>query len=58
MIFTGGLHEDGLADTVDGFGGGATAARKLEIMDDSRIGTFGAPPSSSRSSSASRRSQA
>ena len=41
MIFTGGLHEDGLADTVDGFGGGATAARKLEIMDDSRIGTFG-----------------
>lgn len=41
MILTGGLHEDGLADTVDGFGGGATAARKLEIMDDSRIGTFG-----------------
>jgi len=40
-IFTGGLHEDGLADTVDGFGGGATPARKLEIMDDSRIGTFG-----------------
>jgi adenosylcobinamide-GDP ribazoletransferase len=41
MVFTGGLLEDGLADTVDGFGGGATAARKLEIMDDSRIGTFG-----------------
>jgi adenosylcobinamide-GDP ribazoletransferase len=41
MAFTGGLHEDGLADTVDGFGGGTTAARKLEIMDDSRIGTFG-----------------
>jgi len=41
VVFTGGLHEDGLADTVDGFGGGATAARKLEIMDDSRIGTFG-----------------
>lgn len=39
---TGALHEDGLADTADGFGGGATAARKLEIMDDSRIGTFGA----------------
>ena len=39
---TGGLHEDGLADTADGFGGGATAERKLEIMDDSRIGTFGA----------------
>lgn len=42
MAFTGGLHEDGLADTADGFGGGATAARKLEIMDDSRIGTYGA----------------
>jgi adenosylcobinamide-GDP ribazoletransferase len=42
MIITGGLHEDGLADTVDGFGGGATASRKLEIMDDSRIGTYGA----------------
>jgi adenosylcobinamide-GDP ribazoletransferase len=41
MVFTGGLHEDGLADTVDGFGGGATPERKLEIMDDSRIGTFG-----------------
>lgn len=41
MIFTGGLHEDGLADTIDGFGGGATPERKLEIMDDSRIGTFG-----------------
>ncbi len=42
MIATGGLHEDGLSDTVDAFGGGATAARKLEIMDDSRIGAFGA----------------
>lgn len=39
---TGALHEDGLADTADGFGGGATAQRKLEIMKDSRIGTFGA----------------
>jgi len=39
---TGALHEDGLADTADGFGGGATATRKLEIMRDSRIGTFGA----------------
>jgi adenosylcobinamide-GDP ribazoletransferase len=38
---TGGLHEDGLADTADGFGGGRTAARKLEIMADSRIGTYG-----------------
>ena len=38
----GALHEDGLADVADGFGGGATRARKLEIMRDSRIGTFGA----------------
>jgi len=42
VVLTGALHEDGLADTADGFGGGATTARKLEIMDDSRIGTFGA----------------
>jgi adenosylcobinamide-GDP ribazoletransferase len=41
VLATGAFHEDGLADTADGFGGGATAARKLEIMDDSRIGTFG-----------------
>jgi adenosylcobinamide-GDP ribazoletransferase len=39
---TGGLHEDGLADVADGFGGGATRATKLEIMRDSRIGTYGA----------------
>ena len=38
---TGALHEDGLADVADGFGGGATAAHKLEIMRDSRIGTYG-----------------
>ncbi len=42
MLVTGGLHEDGLSDTADGFGGGATTARRLEIMKDSRIGTFGA----------------
>jgi adenosylcobinamide-GDP ribazoletransferase len=39
---TGALHEDGAADTADGFGGGATRERKLEIMRDSRIGAFGA----------------
>jgi len=41
MLLTGAMHEDGLADTLDGFGGGRTPARKLEIMKDSRIGTFG-----------------
>src|ERR1700760_415860 len=40
-LITGALHEDGLADTADGFGGGATREMKLEIMRDSRIGTFG-----------------
>ncbi len=42
LLITGALHEDGLADTADGFGGGRTRARKLEIMRDSRIGTYGA----------------
>ena len=41
LAVTGCLHEDGLADTVDGFGGGDTRERKLEIMRDSRIGTYG-----------------
>lgn len=41
VAFTGALHEDGLADCADGFGGGRTVERKLEIMRDSRIGTFG-----------------
>jgi adenosylcobinamide-GDP ribazoletransferase len=41
LIATGGLHEDGIADVADGFGGGATRERKLEIMKDSRNGTFG-----------------
>jgi adenosylcobinamide-GDP ribazoletransferase len=40
-LVTGALHEDGLADTADGFGGGATSESKLDIMRDSRIGTFG-----------------
>lgn len=39
---TGTLHEDGLADVADGFFGGGTAERRLEIMKDSRIGAFGA----------------
>ncbi len=41
VVLTGGLHEDGLADVADGFGGGGTRERKLEIMRDSRIGTYG-----------------
>jgi adenosylcobinamide-GDP ribazoletransferase len=40
MAVTGCLHEDGLADTVDGFGGGHTRERALEIMRDGRIGAF------------------
>ena len=40
-VATGALHEDGLADTVDGFGGGGDRERKLQIMRDSRIGTYG-----------------
>src|SRR3954447_26816152 len=40
-LVTGALHEDGLADTADGLGGGRTRERKLEIMRDSRIGTYG-----------------
>ena len=39
---TGALHEDGLADLCDGFGGGRDRARRLEIMRDSRIGSYGA----------------
>lgn len=39
---TGALHEDGLADSADGLGGGSDAARVLAIMKDSRIGTYGA----------------
>jgi adenosylcobinamide-GDP ribazoletransferase len=41
LLVTGCLHEDGLADTADGFGGGKTREQKLDIMRDSRIGTYG-----------------
>ena len=41
VAVTGALHEDGLADTVDGFGGGRDRASKLAIMRDSRQGTYG-----------------
>ena len=40
-LITGALHEDRLADTADGLGGGRTRERKLEIMRDSRIGSYG-----------------
>jgi adenosylcobinamide-GDP ribazoletransferase len=39
---TGAFHEDGLADTFDGLGGSVSRVRALEIMKDSRIGTYGA----------------
>lgn len=42
VLLTGGLHEDGLADAADGFGGGWTRERILLIMRDSRIGSYGA----------------
>jgi adenosylcobinamide-GDP ribazoletransferase len=41
-LATGGLHEDGLADVADAFGGGWNRSQILEIMKDSRIGTYGA----------------
>jgi len=41
IMLTGGLHEDGLADAADGFGGGWTRERRLAIMKDSHIGTYG-----------------
>lgn len=42
IAVTGALHEDGLADTLDGLGAGRDPERALAIMKDSRIGTFGA----------------
>lgn len=41
VVVTGAFHEDGLADSADGLWGGATAERRLEIMRDSRLGTYG-----------------
>ena len=41
VILTGALHEDGFADACDGLGGDSPHARVLEIMRDSRIGTYG-----------------
>ncbi len=41
LFVTGAIHEDGLADCADGFWGGREVSRKLEIMRDSRIGTYG-----------------
>ena len=42
LLLTGCFHEDGFADACDGLGGGATRAKALEIMRDSRLGTYGA----------------
>ena len=42
LFLTGALHEDGFADCCDGLGGGADKDRALEIMRDSRIGSYGA----------------
>lgn len=42
VLLTGGIHEDGLADSADGLLGGNTPSRRLEIMKDSRLGSFGA----------------
>ncbi|NVJ50640.1 MAG: adenosylcobinamide-GDP ribazoletransferase [Gammaproteobacteria bacterium] len=42
FLLTGGFHQDGLADTADGLGGGFSVAQKLAIMKDSRLGSYGA----------------
>ena len=41
MLLTGALHEDGLADTADGLWGGQNKERRLEILKDSRVGSYG-----------------
>ncbi|MFZ6759916.1 adenosylcobinamide-GDP ribazoletransferase [Undibacterium sp. Ji50W] len=42
ILLTGAFHEDGFADVCDGFGGGMTPERVLDIMKDSRVGAYGA----------------
>jgi adenosylcobinamide-GDP ribazoletransferase len=42
VLLTGAFHEDGLADAADGLGGSQQRERALEIMKDSRVGSFGA----------------
>ncbi len=42
IVLTGALHEDGLADCADGIWGGQAQARRLEILRDSRLGSYGA----------------
>jgi len=42
LLVTGAFHEDGFADSCDGFGGGTTRERVLAIMKDSRVGAYGA----------------
>ncbi|MEM6985042.1 MAG: adenosylcobinamide-GDP ribazoletransferase [Pseudomonadota bacterium] len=42
VLLTGALHEDALADTADGIGGGRDQAQTLAIMRDSTIGSYGA----------------
>lgn len=42
ILCTGAFHEDGLADSADGLGGGMSRERQLEIMQDSRLGSYGA----------------
>ena len=42
VMLTGAFHEDGLADTADGLGGSLNRERALDIMKDSRVGTYGA----------------
>jgi adenosylcobinamide-GDP ribazoletransferase len=40
-LLSGGMHEDGLADFADGMLGGQTQSRRLEIMKDPRVGSYG-----------------